>query len=136
MKLVAILMVTFSIVFPVLKLLSSAGYYANWRNARSNPIIKFFVLKSGKWSMADVSVVAIFMAYIGFNGIIDGKLGQMNMATPGPVVLTTNGTSLQPGFYLFFAFALLAMVLTDILGRHAKVRLENPLPGSGDGTVV
>lgn len=118
MKLVGILMVTFSIVFPALKLISSAAFYANWR--RDNAVIKFFVLKSGKWSMADVTVVAIFMAYIGFNGIIDTKLSQLNVATPGPVVLTTNGTSLQPGYYLFFAFALLAMFLTGFLTKNAQ----------------
>ncbi|MEO8330887.1 MAG: paraquat-inducible protein A, partial [Gallionella sp.] len=66
MKLVGILLITFSIVFPLLKIASTLGYYFNYLHARENPLIKFFVLKSGKWSMADVMVVAIFMAYIGF----------------------------------------------------------------------
>jgi uncharacterized paraquat-inducible protein A len=32
------------------------------------------VFKTGKWSMADVIVVAIFMAYIGFSGIVGEQL--------------------------------------------------------------
>ena len=32
---------------------------------KKNKLIQFFAFKSGKWSMADVMVVAIFMAYIG-----------------------------------------------------------------------
>ena len=57
-------------------------------------MIKFFVLKSGKWSMADVMVVAIFMTYIGFNGIITSQLVQLSSSAPKLEILTTNGTSL------------------------------------------
>ena len=83
MKLVGILLITFSIVFPLLKIISSLGYYFNFRKLRENAVIRFFVLKSGKWSMADVMVVAIFMAYIGFNGIITSQLGHLRSSRPG-----------------------------------------------------
>ena len=68
MKFVGVLMITFSTVFPLLKILSSLGYYYNYHCARENPVVEFFVLKSGKWSMADVMVIAIFMAYIDSTG--------------------------------------------------------------------
>lgn len=122
MKAVGVLMVAFSIVFPVLKLISSGFYFSNWKESRENPVIKFFVLKSGKWSMADVTVVAIFMAYIGFNGIVDSKLDDLATAGEGPALLTTNGTALQPGYFLFFAFAVLAQFLSEFL---AKERFES-----------
>ena len=83
MKLVGILLITFSIILPLLKIVSSLGYYFNYHRARENSVIKFLVLKSGKWSMADVMVVAIFMAYIGFNGIISSQLGHLRSAGPG-----------------------------------------------------
>ncbi len=121
MKTVGILMVTFSIVFPVMKILSSVFYYFNFRNAKDNRIIKFFVHKSGKWSMTDVTVVAIFMAYIGFNGIINSKLGDLSSADEGPILLTTNGTNLQPGYYIFMAYALLALILSEFLTRKRQV---------------
>lgn len=117
MKVVGILMVLFSIVFPVFKLISSLIYYYNWGNAKAKKWIQFFVLKSGKWSMTDVLVVAIFMAYIGFNGIITSQFEKLNMGSEDLVLLTTNGTSLQPGFYLFLAYAVLALFLSSFLTR-------------------
>ncbi|WP_257899694.1 paraquat-inducible protein A, partial [Klebsiella pneumoniae] len=76
MKVVGILMVAFSIVFPLLKILFSLVYYYNFRGARENRWVQFFVLQSGKWSMSDVLVVSIFMAYIGFNGMITNQFGK------------------------------------------------------------
>lgn len=120
MKLVGILMVTFSVVFPVCKLISSAVYFYNYRKARENKWIKFFVLHSGKWSMADVLVVAIFMAYIGFNGIISSQFGKLGTTSKELVVLTTNGTSLQPGYYVFLTYAILALFLSAYLAKIPK----------------
>jgi len=120
MKLVGVLIITFSIFFPLLKILSSVGYYYNYHRARENPVIKFFILKSGKWSMADVMVVAIFMAYIGFSGIITSQLDELSSAAPEVAILTTNGTSLQPGFYLFLTYTLLALFLSGYLTRKPQ----------------
>jgi hypothetical protein len=120
MKFVGVLLITFSIFFPLLKIVSSLGYYYNYHRARENPVIKFFVLKSGKWSMADVMVVAIFMAYIGFNGIITSQLDQLSSASQELVILTTNGTSLQPGYYLFLTYTLLALFLSGFLTRKPQ----------------
>ena len=120
MKLVGILLITFSIVFPLLKIISSMGYYFNFRKLRENAVIRFFVLKSGKWSMADVMVVAIFMAYIGFNGIITSQLGHLRSTGQELVILTTNATALQPGFYLFMTYTLLALLLTGFLTRKPQ----------------
>lgn len=117
MKIVGILMIAFSVVFPTLKLFSSFAYYYDYQKARSNKWVQFFVLKSGKWSMADVMVVAIFMAYIGFNGIITSQFGKLSTTTKDIVILTTNGTALQPGYYLFFTYAMLAMFLSVYLAK-------------------
>jgi hypothetical protein len=121
MKLVGVLIITFSIFFPLLKIVSSAGYYYNYHRARENPVIKFFVLKSGKWSMADVMVVAIFMAYVGFSGIITNQLGELSSAAQEVAILTTNGTSLQPGYYLFLTYTLLALFLSGFLTKKPHI---------------
>ena len=127
MKLVGVLLITFSIVFPLLKITSSLGYYYDFHHARENPVIRFFVLKSGKWSMADVMVVAIFMAYIGFNGIISNQFGQLRSAAQEVEILTTNGTSLQPGYYLFLTYTLLALFLSGFLSRKPQAfERKNP----------
>lgn len=126
MKFVGVLLVTFSIIFPLLKILSSLGYYYNYHNARDKPVIKFFVLKSGKWSMADVMVVAIFMAYIGVNGIITNQFSQLSSTGQELAILTTNGTSLQPGYYLFLTYTLLALFLSGFLnGKPQVYELKN-----------
>ena len=135
MKLVGVLVITFSIFFPLLKIVSSLGYYFNYRQARENPVIKFFVLNSGKWSMADVMVVAIFMAYIGFNGIITSQFGQLSSASQELVILTTNGTSLQPGYYLFLTYTLLALFLSGFLSRSRQEHERVPRAGRGSSGV-
>lgn len=127
MKFVGVLLITFSIFFPLLKIASSLGYYYNYHHARENPVIKFFVLKSGKWSMADVMVVAIFMAYIGFNGIITSQFNQLSSTGQELVILTTNGTSLQPGYYLFLTYTLLALFFSGFLTRKPQTsERKNP----------
>lgn len=127
MKLVGVLLINFSIVFPLLKIASTLGFYFDIHHAKRNPVVRFFVLYSGKWFMADVMVVAIFMAYIGFNGIIADQLGHLNSVSPEFVLLTTNGTTLQPGFYLFLTYTLLALFLSELLTKkhHAEER-RNP----------
>ena len=127
LKFVGVLLINFSIFFPLLKIASSLGYYYNYHHARENRVIKFFVLKSGKWSMADVMVVAIFMAYIGFNGIITSQFGQLSSVRQELVILTTNNTSLQPGYYLFLTYTLLALFLSGFLTRKPQAsERKNP----------
>lgn len=129
MKLVGVLLVAFSVVFPLLKILSSLAYYYDYCRARRFRIIQFFVLHSGKWSMADVFVVAMFMSYIGFNGVINSQLGLIAASAKDVKVLTTNGTNLQPGYYLFLAYTLLAMFLAGFLKSRPCYRDETqPAP--------
>ncbi|EXJ16561.1 hypothetical protein D779_4114 [Imhoffiella purpurea] len=136
MALVAVLITLFSIVFPTLKLISTYLYYYDvgsrrGRGARANPVIAFFALRSGKWSMADVMVVALFMAYIGFDGLVASQLGSLARTgtEPGSAsaslaaqVLTTNGTMLDMGFYLFLSFVLASLLLSVVLERSGLDR--------------
>ena len=130
LKFVGALLITFSILFPLLKMGSSFGYYYNYRRARENRVIQFFVLKSGKWSIADVMVVAILMTYIGFNGIITSQFGKLSSAGQELVILTTNGTSLQPGYYLFLTYTLLALFLSGFLTRLPRDTISKKNRGS------
>ncbi|HXH31488.1 MAG TPA: paraquat-inducible protein A [Bacteriovoracaceae bacterium] len=125
MKFVGLLLVSFSVIFPLLKLLTSVFYYYNVKGLRKNGLIQFFVLKSGKWSMADVMVVAIFMAYIGFNGIITSQMGSLNTTDPDLVFIATNGTALQPGYYLFLTYTVLGLFLSSILTSKPKAYADD-----------
>jgi hypothetical protein len=119
MVIVGLMVLTFSVIFPIAKLLSSAAYCYRIGGLQKNRLVQFFSLKSGKWSMADVLVVALFMAYIGFDGVLSSQLGQLREAAGGMTVLTTNNTSLQAGFYLFLGFCAAGMLLSVALERTA-----------------
>ncbi|GHA40365.1 hypothetical protein GCM10007103_22310 [Salinimicrobium marinum] len=125
--LVGILILVFSIVFPVAKLISTQIYLAGNEILRKNKILKFFAFKSGKWSMADVYVIAIFMAYIGFQGILDHQLSNLNMETESLVSISTNKTSLQPGFIIFIAFVLFSLILSTILKKITALHKKKSL---------
>ncbi len=118
--LVGVLLLAFSVVFPIAKLISTEIYLLGSERLRRNRLVLFFAFKSGKWSMADVMVVAIFMAYIGFKGILDNQLAGLNFSSPGVTSIATNLTSLQPGYILFVTFVLFGMILSSILHSIPK----------------
>ena len=102
----------FSIFFPLLKLMSTAYYIVN-KDIRSNKLVSFLVFRSGKWSMADVMVIAIFMAYIGFNGILTEQLTQLENLSPSLDIISTNESNLRTGFYLFSGYVLLSLMISQ-----------------------
>jgi len=114
---VGFLILAFSIIFPIAKLISTQIYLAGSEKTRKNKILNFFAFKSGKWSMADVYVIAVSMAYIGFQGILDNQLSNLNMETESLVSISTNKTSLEPGFIIFIGFVLLSLILSTILKK-------------------
>ncbi|WP_440870572.1 paraquat-inducible protein A [Thiocystis violacea] len=127
MLLVGVLITLFSVIFPALKVVTTYLYYFDYGRARASAWVRFFALRSGKWSMADVLVIAIFMAYIGFDGLVESQLramttagadGSANSGALGTQLLTTNGTALEPGFYLFLAFVLASLLLSAKLEKH------------------
>lgn len=111
---VGLLVFIFSVIFPLLKLISSIIYIYN-KEKRSNGFIQFMVFKTGKWSMADVMVIAIFMAYIGFSGLITEQLKQLETITQSIDILTTNKSSLMMGFFSFTSFAILSLLISHKL---------------------
>jgi hypothetical protein len=124
MKMVGVLMILFSIVFPAIKILASFLYYFNIANSQERFLVKFFVLKSGKWSMTDVQVVAILMAYIGFNGMVSTQFDIIRATIPQFELISNNDTTLQIGFYIFLAYVLLAMLLSAVMENGTKDALN------------
>jgi hypothetical protein len=114
---VGILILVFSIVFPFSKLLSTAILLMGGPRWTSNKVISFFALRSSKWSMADVHVIAIFMAYIGFKGILDDQLSHLNIHSESLTSISTNYTALQAGYIVFLGFVLYGFILSLILER-------------------
>lgn len=123
--LVGILVLLFSVIFPVSKLISSLLLIFK-RSLQRNKIIHFLVFKSGKWSMADVMVVAIFMSYIGFTGIISNQLKQLENSIESLEVLSTNKSELQNGFFFFMGFVIMSIFISQRIQKLVQPqRTEN-----------
>lgn len=117
---VGILVLIFSMLFPISKLICSTLYLFK-KETRNNAVVSFIVFKSGKWSMADVMVIAIFMAYIGFDGIISEQLRQLASMTESIDLLTTNKSNLLFGFYSFLAFVLLSLATSQKIQNEETI---------------
>lgn len=116
MSIVAVLVLLFSVVFPVLKMLALSASLFRPEILRTSRIVKFFALESSKWSMADVMAVAIFMSFVAFNGII-GSAMQDLMNAGGQLAIPTNSSKILPGYYLFIGFCLASIFLSKKLER-------------------
>ncbi len=116
LAMVALLIALFSIVFPLVKLTISTWAQVIQRIPRGR-IAQFFIFKSGKWSMADVMVVALFMAYLGFGGVINSQLTQLEKSGGSLEIFTTNNSKLQLGFFIFTCYTLLSMLISQQLQK-------------------
>lgn len=116
--LVGIMILAFSVLFPITKMISSIIYLYNKEN--HGTLLKILTFRSAKWSMADVMVIAIFMAYIGFQGILNSELGKINMVHEHVNLVTTNKSNLQIGFLIFVCFSLSGLILSEILKYITK----------------
>jgi hypothetical protein len=112
---VGVLILCFSILFPIMKLTSTGIHLLGRKSLAENKVIKYFAFQSGKWSMADVIVIAVLMTFIGLNGLLDRQLADLNISGKDLTVLTTNNTALQPGFIIFISFVLYGLILSTIL---------------------
>ena len=70
--------------------------------------------------MADVFVVAMFMAYIGFYGIVTSQLTSISHNPNGYAVETLNYSKLAPGALYFTLYCLLSIVIGIVINRHSE----------------
>ncbi|ANK80493.1 MAG: hypothetical protein TEF_06525 [Rhizobiales bacterium NRL2] len=117
MLLVGGLIALFSIGFPLAKIIATALLAFRPGSRAPSPLLRFFAWHASKWAMADVFVVAMFMAYIGMRGLVGDQLGKLAAAERPLEVLTTNGTSLEPGFWAFLIFALYGILMAALVQR-------------------
>ena len=116
---VGVLILLFSVLLPTAKLIATELVLLGGPRLQKSAFLRVVAFKTGKWSMADVLVVAIFMAYVGFRAVLDSQLQGLNLSTPSLSTITTNQTSLQPAFMLFTSFVLFGLVLAELIKRHA-----------------
>jgi hypothetical protein len=120
MWLVGVLVLMFSVIFPVMKIFTlTLGLYRP-AMLRENRLARFLGLESSKWSMADVMALAIFMTYVAFNGLLINSLGSLQ-ETGAQLVIPTDGSKVLPGYYLFIGFCLASLFLSKKLERGIEI---------------
>lgn len=123
---VGVLIFIFSIIFPSIKLFFSALVYRFPHNIAKNRIIKFFILESSKWSMADVMVIAILMSYIGLSSIIGAQLDHFSKFDEVQLLSTHKHTNLQMGFFIFTAYCMSGTVFAYAAKRKLLSGIQSP----------
>ncbi|HXW07133.1 MAG TPA: paraquat-inducible protein A [Vicinamibacterales bacterium] len=114
----ATLILLFSVIVPLLKaaLVAWAVFVAGVEARRRT---LWFVETIAKWSMADVFVVALFIAYLAAQASATPTRGPD--AAPAIVAFTA---AFGPGFYWFAAYCLFSLASQQLTARFAAKSLE------------
>ena len=62
------------------------------------------------------------MTFIGFNGIVNSTLSDLNINNGTITSLTTNNTAIQPGYIIFIGFVFYSFALSNILKNITHLR--------------
>ncbi len=108
----------FSVVLPVLKLILSFLQLANKRFGRA-PFVRFVLDYLGKWSMADVFVVALFLGYFSLANISTGVESE---------------SSALLGLYCFGSYVIISL-LSSQFAKHGLKKEEEHLKLSSENEV-
>ena len=125
MKLVGFLILLFSIVLPFLKMVLTT-IYLYVKAAQKSRFVKTVIFYLGKWSMADVFVVSIFMAYIGFYGLLSSQLSTMAGGSDSIRIETVNYSEFSPGIIFFTLYCLLSIIMSMLIHRRKRRQQEEP----------
>ncbi len=107
--LVALLIVTFSVLVPVFKGFISLITLLDIKpHTRSK--LSWFSSGISKWSMADVFVIAIFVAYLAANGLKEDS-GLVHFSS-----------SLGPGFYYFLGYCIVSIIASQLIDIANQVK--------------
>jgi hypothetical protein len=118
MTLVGVLVILFSVVFPALKMLALGACLFRPALLRTNRLVRLLAFELSKWSMADVMVLAIFMSFVAFNGVVGSAWdGLREMPNVQQVLIPTNASKILPGYYLFIGFCVASIFLSKKLER-------------------
>lgn len=124
--LVAVLILVFSICIPLLKTaLVTIAYYINNINHAKKMVS--FVNAIGKWSMADVFVVAIFLAVMSTNHAETASQHQLTMFGFKLDIMMSSETlsNVGIGFYYFTAYCILSLIGTQLSHSALKAKASN-----------
>lgn len=119
--LVAFLILFFSVFIPILKTLMVSIAYLKKTTQIEKHLVNF-VNAIGKWSMADVFVVAVFLAVLSTNQAETQSAQQIALFgfKIDFIVGSETVSNIGNGFYFFTAYCLLSLLSTNIYGWALK----------------
>lgn len=124
MWIVGVLVLMFSVVFPIIKILTLTLCMFQPAILERNRLARFFALESSKWSMADVMALAIFMSFVAFNGLIGSAMNGLRQ-TGADLAIPTNSSQILAGYPLFIGFCLASLFLSKKLEHGIMGQLGN-----------
>lgn len=101
----------FSIINPVLKLACTLAVLFSKKQAQ-NKLINFIVHYLGKWSMADVFVVSVFLGYLSLQNMTTGVDSEVNVLI---------------GLYFFLTFVVFSLLSSTFIKMSQKKEKETVL---------
>ncbi len=135
--LVAVLIFAFSICIPVLKFILLCVAYLK-KHSQLEVLVYSFISKIGKWSMADVFVVAIFLAVLSTNHAETAT--QQQLAIFGFklnfIVSSETLSALGPGFYYFTSYCLLSLLGTAISSSSINTKAKGLSQATSVNTAI
>ncbi len=102
---VALVILLFSVIVPLLKVLSLLFMSIFMGNILAGHVVKFFKM-IGKWSMVDVFVVAVFLVYLTSNNADVTK------------------AEIEVGLYFFLAYVIVSMILSLSANRLLETQVN------------
>ena len=106
---VGISLLLFSIIFPLVKTMYTASLL--FRSSLPTANTKSRLLQLGKWSMADVFVVSVFLGYLAF--------GNMQVGIP-------TESKVLPGLYFFMAYCILSIWISQLIQKQQIAQTHDP----------
>jgi hypothetical protein len=136
---VALLIFTFSVVIPLIKSsLITAVYFT--KSVEFQHKISTFVAVIGKWSMADVFVVAIFLAVLSTDhaqSVEQHQLSFFGMSLDFEISTQTL-SNVGVGFYFFVGYCMLSLIgsqlMLSAINRSKNIMKTKNFPETADNT--
>jgi hypothetical protein len=114
---IGIAVMIFSVILPTLKLIATLILVFSKKPAST---LKWIINNLGKWSMADVFLIAIFLANLSFQNILSDQLEPLTQNKSAEMAINTSHSTIQIGFYFFFGYVILSMIIAKLTIVYLK----------------
>ena len=119
---IGIAVMVFSVVLPAIKLIITFVLIFSKKPSKK---LQWIISNLGKWSMADVFLIAVFLANLSFQNILSDQMKSLSQNDSAQMAVNTSHSSIQIGFYFFFGYVILSMIIAKLTVGYLKERDNN-----------